>query len=179
MYKTVENIGETPGKWRKAWTFIRLLILRRSGSIYRSWITILTRKKEIENFQKGKDCVYFYRYEEYEADSPMKPSWTMRSEQGFRDYKSCCDHFRREVEEEYQEERKQKLRNLQIERYDLAGTIRCKTASVNTRIQLTDFEPSPFQEEDRAGAVRGRTGRQGKNQIFSERRLFRHVDVWI
>lgn len=111
------------------------------------------RKKEIENFQKGKDCVYFYRYEEYEADSPMKPSWTMRSEQGFRDYKSCCDHFRREVEEEYQEERKQKLRNLQIERYDLAGTIRCKTASVNTRIQLTDFEPSPFQEEDSAGAV--------------------------
>ena len=57
------------------------------------------------------------------------------------------------MEEEYQEERKQKLRNLQIERYDLAGTIRCKTASVNTRIQLTDFEPSPFQEEDRAGAV--------------------------
>lgn len=116
-------------------------------------------KKEMENFQDGKDCIYFYQYEtdcsgsyEYEIDPPGV-LWTERSERGFRDYQSCCDDFRRMVEEDYPEaDSKKRLWDLQIVRYDLTGESRGKIAFVNTEIQLRDLERSAFYEGDEIGS---------------------------
>lgn len=111
-------------------------------------------KKAMENFQDGKDCIYFYEYETDSLGSHEYETmrwWTERSERGFRDYQSCCDDFRRMVEVNYPEEDSKKhLWYPRIVRYDLAGESRGK-AFVNMRIQMTVLESTAFDDWDEIG----------------------------
>lgn len=100
-----------------------------------------TQKNRMEAFQDGKDCIYFYGYEEdsfYEYGEVSKGvPWQIRSERCFQDYKSCCEALGHEVEEYRNTGRERGLRDLWIERYDLDGASECDVAHVDAGIGIT------------------------------------------
>ena len=110
-----------------------------------------TQKNLMEAFQDGKNCVYFYRYEEdsfyYDSEEGSKGAF-WRSERCFRDYKSCCEALGHEVERCRETGRESGLRDLWIERYDLDGASACDVAYMDAGIRITRLNCRAVTEED-------------------------------
>lgn len=112
------------------------------------------QKNRVEAFQDGKNCVYFYGYEEdsfYEGEEGLKRvPWRIGSEGCFRDYKSCCEALEHEVEKFRGTGRESSLKDLWIERYDLDGARECEAAHVDAGIGITRFRCRSVMDEDGA-----------------------------